>query len=382
MDHPSSPRQQAPPHSQRQSAHHPSHNIAHQHQMLHQQPTSPKMKQKHMSHPDPSQSKPFSYFGSASPAQPKQRHSEGQVLHHQNQKRSPSDSNYEQVDANVYQNGQHRAGYGHEQMHPSHHGSQVYPPSSPVMQRQSQSSLTRTASMSPKMNRRNQSPKAAGTNIRSPGQRGPPSFPAPTAPGHHRSASPPLPPPPGAYDQPPPPPPIEKIPGHQSVSSFEIGKKKRQSSDTDVNRNQVYDPRFQQGHYPGQQVQYPGQYPPDSYFPQQGYGAGSPQQQQQLYQLQQQQYYQQQQYIQQQQQQQQHHHQSSQIPYSPPAPPSTGGLADQLNKVKLKPGKSGSTSNCEVVSNDELKAGQLAAELGKVKLKPAKTKGKNNVLSC
>jgi hypothetical protein len=39
------------------------------------------------------------------------------------------------------------------------------------------------------------------------GQRGPPSFPAPTAPGLIRPASPPLPPLPGGFDQPPPPPP-------------------------------------------------------------------------------------------------------------------------------------------------------------------------------
>lgn len=399
-DHPHSPRQHTSPqqftHHQQQS------NIAHQQQILRQQPASPKMKQKHMSHPDPSQSKPFSYFGTGGPAPLVHRHSEGQIPYRTD--RSPSDSNYEQV--NNYHNGQTRTGY--ENMSPPHYrepqmGGIGHPSGSPVLQRQS--SLTRKASLSPVMTRRHESPRTS--NQRSSGQRGPPSFPAPTTPGYVRPVSPPLPPHPVGYDQPPPPPPIEKIPGHQSVTSFELGRKKRQSGETDINRNQVQDPHVQyprqqstegysplhpqQGYYPGHQT--------DPYSPthqhhntglvyqqqqQQPYGAGSPDQQQ-YYNLQQQQYTQQQynqqqqqqytqqqhqQYIQQQQQQQYTQQQmSSQVPYAPPVHPvSGGGLADQLTKVKLK------SKSVSVEGSEEKKAGELAAELGKVKLKPAKPK--------
>ncbi|CAC5360775.1 unnamed protein product [Mytilus coruscus] len=387
-DHPHSPRQHT---SQQQFTHHPQQsNIAHQQQILRQQPASPKTKQKHMSHPDPSQSKPFSYFGSAGPAPLVHRHSEGQLQYRT--ERSPSDSNYEQV--NNYHNGQTRTGYEH--MSPSYYrepqmgGGIGHHSGSPVLQRQS--SLTRKASLSPVMSRRHESPKTS--NQRASGQRGPPSFPAPTAPGYVRPVSPPLPPHPVGYDQPPPPPPIEKIPGHQSVTSFELGRKKRQSGETDINRNQVQDPHLQyprqqstEGYSPlqSQQGYYPGHHT-DPYSPthqqhntglvyqqQQPYGAGSPQQQQYYNQQQQQYNQQQQQYIQQQQQhiqQQQYTQQqmSSQVPYTPPVQPvSGGGLADQLIKVKLK-------SKSVSEGSEEKKAGELAAELGKVKLKPAKPK--------
>jgi hypothetical protein len=56
-----------------------------------------------------------------------------------------------------------------------------------------------------------------------------------------------------------------------------------------------------------------------------------------------------------------------------PVPPVSGGLADQLNTVKLKTKKSG---RVDEISSEEKKANKLAAELGKVILKTVKPKGK------
>ena len=370
FDHSLSPRQQTTSQSPRQSSHPAPHShISHQQQILRQQPTSPKMKQKLMSHPDPTQSKPFSYFGS-DPVPSRHRHSEGSVHY-------ASDPNYEQMSPkNFYQNGKSgKPQTGYEYTYPTNYGEPpvAAPQGSPVLQRQS--SLTRKVSLSPVTKRRNESPRN-GNQRMAHGQRGPPSFPAPIAPGQIRPASPPLPPIPGGFDQPPPPPPIEKIPGHQSVSSFELGKRRRQSAETDINRNQVQD---QEKYYPHQQSMdaynpvlpnqqgqglshqqgYGSPHQQDPYFPStqqhQQYGAGSPWQQQQ--------------------QQQQHYTQqlSSNVPYMAPVPPVSGGLSDQLNKVKLKTKKSGSVDE---ISSEEKQANKLAAELGKVKLKTVKPKGK------